>query len=81
MLLVISEADLRFVESAIVSAARSARDLRGNVVMVPTIDSKHLRQAAKLAISMAIAEDIWDGSETLKIPAPKRQQGFVDITE
>ena len=79
MLLVISDSALRFVEQAIIEAARGASDLRGKVVMVPTIDSRRLRQAAKYAVAMATSEDIWDASETLKVPAPQRQQGFVDI--
>lgn len=81
MLHVISNSNLRNVERAIVDAAREACDLRGNSIMVATIDSARLRQAAKLAISMAISDDVWDGSETLKIPQAKRQSGFVDITE
>jgi hypothetical protein len=80
-LLVISDVDLRYIEQAIVAAAREARDLRANKIMVPTIDSRKLRQAAKLAVSMALSEDVWDGSETLSIPAPKRQQGFIEIQE
>jgi hypothetical protein len=79
MLLVISDAALRYIESAIVEAARGANDLRGKIVMVPTIDSRRLRQAAKYAVAMAVSEDIWDASEVLKVPAPQRQQGFVDI--
>jgi hypothetical protein len=79
MLHVISDADLRFIESAIVQAAREARDLRGERVMVPTIDGRKLRTAAKLAVAMALSEDIWDGSETLKIPPPQRVRGVVDL--
>jgi hypothetical protein len=76
---VIQDVDLRFIEQAIVAAVREARDLRTERVMVPTIDSRRLRQAAKLAVSLAINDDVWDGAEVLNIPAPKRQQGFVNI--
>lgn len=81
MLHVISDDDLRYVEQAIVAAARNARDLRGHPIMVPTIDAQKLRQAAKIAVSAAISEDIWDGAKALQIPAPKRQQGFVEVLE
>jgi hypothetical protein len=79
MLHVISDHDLRFIEQAIVAAAREATTLRGDRVMVPTIDAKKLRQAAKLAISMAISEDVWDGSEVLKVPAAQRVRGYVEV--
>jgi hypothetical protein len=79
MLHVIQDSDLRAVEREIINAARNACDLRGKPIMVATIDSRVLRQAAKIAVSMAIADDVWDGAETLRLPAPKRQQGFVDI--
>jgi hypothetical protein len=81
MLVVIEAANLRNIEREIVNAAREAADLSGKRILVPTIDARRLRQAAKLAISMAISEDIWDHSETLNIPAPKRQFGVVNYEE
>lgn len=81
MLHVISDDDLRYIEASLVAAARNARDLRGQPIMVPTIDAQKLRTAAKLAMAAAISEDIWDGAKALQIPAPKRQQGFVEVME
>lgn len=81
MLLVIDGADLRYIENAIIEAARKARDTGGNPVMIPTIDNRRLRQAAKIAMSLVCVEDILDGSETLIIKRPRRQAGFVDILE
>lgn len=79
MLHVVSDSDLRYVEQAVVNAARNVTDLSGKPVMVATIDSRTLRQAAKIAVSMAISGDVWDGSEILKVPPPQRVRGVVDM--
>lgn len=81
MLNVIADADLRFIETAIIAAVRNARGLDGKAILLPTINSQQLRQAAKLSVSMAISDDVWDGAEVLKVPPPQRVRGFVDITE
>lgn len=78
MLIVVSDSALRGVETEIVSAARNAASLRGDHVALPTIDPHLLRQAAILAVSIASGHTVWDGSETLRIPAPRRITGVVE---
>lgn len=81
MLHAIADSDLRLVERAIIDAVRNARDLGGNKIMIATMDARRLRQSAKIAVAMAIGDDVWDDAEVLKVPAPKRLRGFVEIEE
>lgn len=77
MLLVIPEADLRRLETAISIAARAAVDLRGRPVNLSTMEGRALKSAACQAIGMATGEVIWPGDEALRIPRVEPVRGYV----